>query len=95
MLERVASMAATEVLAEIRSTVDAELVLPIHVEDAAAFYLNEKRRTNDIVRKTGGSRRHGNGSKTDMALLQPGAKMMLRLQLYDLTNKLALYEQGA
>jgi len=56
------------------------MAMPLHVDDAATFYYNEKLQSI----RAGGSA---------VPLLQPGAKMMLRLHLFELTNKLALYEQ--
>ena len=98
MLDRVASMAATEVLTEVRSSVHPrELLLPLDVEDAATFYYNEKQYTDCIrsssseavgPRNVGGTKNGGT-----LVLLGPGAKMMLRLHLFELMNKLALYEQ--
>ena len=86
MLEKVTSLAATEVLTEIRSNVDNELITPLHVEDAATFYYNDKMRSSAAHRA---SRRGCNTS----VLLQPGAKMMMRLHLFDLMHKLSMYEQ--
>ena len=91
IVDKAASEAATEVLKEIRSSAatkegGGELLLPLHVEDAALFYYNEKMRHSS----SGGRTNIGDGSKQ---LLLPGAKMMLRLHLFGLTEKLALYEQ--
>ena len=86
MLEKVTSLAATEVLTEIRSNIDNELITPLHVEDAATFYYNDKMRSSAAHRA---SRRGCNTS----VLLQPGAKMMMRLHLFDLMHKLSMYEQ--
>ena len=80
MLEKVASMAATEVLSEIRSNVNDELIVPIMKEDAATFYFNEKMTMS-----------HSKSRNT--VLLHPGGKIMMRLHLFNLMNKLALYEQ--
>jgi len=79
MLEMVASMAATEVLTEIRSNMDHELITPFLAEDSAIFYYNEK------VRSAGNS----------SVLLHAGGKIQLRLHLFSLMNKLAQYEQQA
>ena len=87
MLEKVTSLAATEVLTEIRSNIDNnELITPLHVEDAATFYYNEKMRSSAAHRA---SRRGCNTA----VLLQPAAKMMMRLHLFDLMHKLSMYEQ--
>ena len=91
IVDKAASEAATEVLKEIRSSTatkegGGELLLPLHVEDAALFYYNEKMRRSS----SGGRTNIGDGSKQ---LLLPGAKMMLRLHLFGLMEKLALYEQ--
>ena len=53
MLDRAASMAATEVMIEIRSGVHPrELVLPLDVEGAATFYYNDKHCTEDRIRSS-------------------------------------------
>ena len=78
MLEKVASMAATEVLTEIRSNMDHDLITPILVEDSATFFYNEK------VQSAGIS-----------SLLLPGAKIMMRLHIFTLLQKLSMYEQQA
>ena len=53
MLDRAASMAATEVMIEIRSGVHPrELVLPLDVEDAAKFYYNDKHCAEDRIRSS-------------------------------------------
>ncbi|KAL7545058.1 hypothetical protein ACHAWF_008423 [Thalassiosira exigua] len=83
-MDRAASAAASEVLSEIRASAGRELVLPLHAEDAAAFYYSQ--------REYAGIRGSGRAGKS--VLLLPGAKMMLRLHLFDLTNKLAMYEQA-
>jgi len=75
------SAAAAEVLQEIRSKTDDELLLPIHMNDAASVYYHESLKTQE--------RRAG---KVDH--LRPGAKMMLRVHLFGLIQKLSLYEQG-
>ena len=86
-------MAATEVLTEIRSSVyPRELVLPADVEDAATFYYNEKHCTDRIRSSSSDAVRTRNAGGT-LVLFGPGAKMMLRLHLFELMNKLALYEQ--
>ena len=70
-----------------------ELVLPLDVEDAAAFYYNDNlykescisscSREAVVTRNVGGT----------LILLGPGAKRLSRLHLFELMNKLALYEQ--
>ena len=80
MLQKVASMAATEVLSEIRSNVNDELIVPFMNEDAATFYFNEKMLLS-----------HSKSRHT--VLLHPGGKIMMRLHLFNLLNKLSLYEQ--
>ena len=94
MLDRVVSMAATEVLTEIRSSVHPrELVLPADVEDAATFYYIGKH-CMDRIRNSSSSNAVGTRNVGGtLVLLGPGAKMMLRLHLFELMNKLALYEQ--
>ena len=77
LLEKVASMAATEVLTEIRSNMEHEIITPLNVEDSAIFFYNEK------VRSAGNS----------AVLLYPGAKIQLRLYVFTLMGKLAQYEQ--
>ena len=85
MLERVTSIAATEVLTEIRQIfTNSEMILPLQVEDAATFYYNEKAKSRS---------RTGMSSSNARVLLEPGGKMMLRLHLFELTSKLALYEK--
>jgi len=79
MLEKVASMAATEVLTEIRSNMGHELITPFLVEDSASFFFGEK------VRSAGNAN----------VLLYAGGKMMMRLHLFNLISKLAQYEQQA
>ena len=78
-----AAVVATQVLTEIRSSLlskNQDLGLPLNVEDAAAFYYNDIHSTREIW------------SEVNLLLL-PGAKVMLRLHLFDLMNKLAMYEQ--
>jgi hypothetical protein len=77
MLNKASSMAATEILTEIRSSVKHDLLIPLHVEDVAKFYCNEK---------------SDNADDTDARLLV-GAKIMLRLHLFGLMTKIALYER--
>ena len=76
MLEKIASMAATEVLTEIRSNMEHDLLTPFLVEDSATFFVSEK------VRSAGKS-----------SLLLPGGKIMMRLHVFSLLQKLSLYEQ--
>jgi hypothetical protein len=90
MIDKVVRQTATEVLSEIRASMDHELLLPLHVEDAASFYYTEKMRAAKRIRESRG--RTKSIGDTSMVLLQPGAKIMLRLHLFELTNKLALYE---
>ncbi|KAL3800512.1 hypothetical protein ACHAW5_009022 [Stephanodiscus triporus] len=89
MVDNASSMAATEVLAEIRSTIRHDLIIPLHVEDGAKFYYNKKICSDEDIR---GARRGKNAGDV-LVLLQPGAKMMLRLHLFDLMTKIALYER--
>ena len=77
MLNKASSMAATEILTEIRSSVKHDLLIPLHLEDVAKFYCNEK---------------SDNANDTDARLLV-GAKIMLRLHLFGLMTKIALYER--
>jgi len=103
MLERVASMAAAQVLAEIRFSIASpatsnEMILPLHVEDAAMFYYNEKMSRaayGSIHSRHRTSRREAEGEcgSGPCIFLGPGAKMMLRMHLFDLMNKLSMYEQ--
>ena len=90
MIDKVVRQTATEVLSEIRATMDHELLLPLHVVDAASFYYTEKTRAAKNIRESRG--RTKSVSDTSMVLLQPGAKVMMRLHLFELTNKLAHYE---
>ena len=80
VMAKIASLTAAEILTEIRSTADLEITLPIHVDDVATFYYNET-----MSMRAG--RNHGKS-----ALLRPGAKVMLRLHLFELVKKLTLYE---
>ena len=89
IMEKVASMAATEILTEIRSTTDSELIIPLHVDDVAAFYYNETRPRRDL--KTHEVLRNRD---SELYNLRPGAKIMLRLHMFDLIKKLTLYEQA-
>lgn len=82
MLDKVSSMAATEILTEIRSSVKHDLLIPLHVEDVAKFYSNEKMLISE----------DDNDCDTDARLLV-GAKIMLRLHLFGLMTKIALYER--
>eukprot|EP00985_Skeletonema_marinoi_P007965 scaffold3549_cov119-Skeletonema_marinoi.AAC.1 len=75
------SAAAAEVLQEIRSKADHDLLMPIHINDAASVYYHETLHSQE--------RRSG---KVDH--LRPGAKMMLRIHLFGLIQKLSMYEQG-
>ena len=85
MLDRVESMAATEVLTEARSSVHSgELVLPADVvEDEATFYCNEKHYTDRIRSEAVGTRNVGG----ILVLLGPGVKMMLLLHLFELNEQ--------
>jgi len=74
------SAAAAEVLQEIRSKTDDVLLIPIHINDAASLYYHETLGTRE--------RRVGK-----VEHLRPGAKMMLRIHLFGLIQKLSLYEQ--
>jgi hypothetical protein len=85
LLENASSSAATDVLTEIRSTVEHGLLIPLRVEDGAKFYFNEKIRSDEDLKCAW-------GVQSDVHL-QPGAKMMLRLHLFDLMTKIALYER--
>jgi len=69
------SAAAAEVLQEVRSNLDQDMLIPIHINDAAAVYYHEKMNSQEEY-------------------LRPGAKMMLRMHLFDLIQKLIVYEQG-
>jgi hypothetical protein len=69
------SAAAAEVLQEVRSKLDQDMLIPIHINDAAAVYYHEKMNSQEEY-------------------LRPGAKMMLRIHLFDLIQKLIVYEQG-
>jgi hypothetical protein len=75
------SAAAREVLQEIRSNMDHRMLIPIHVSDAAATYYQEKLNSQE---RCGSKQIH----------LLPGAKMMLRIHLFVLIQKLSMYEQG-
>lgn len=75
------SAAAAEVLQEIRSKTDDDLLMPIHTNDAASIYYHETLNTQD---PRAGKVYH----------LRPGAKMMLRIHLFGLIQKLSIYEQG-
>jgi len=76
----VTSKTATEILNEIRSSTDSDLTVPLHIDDAATFYYNETR-----------SRKVQSDPSKSLSLL-PGAKIMLRFQLFSLIKKLVLYE---
>ena len=97
MLEKVTSMAATEVLTEIRSNINnVELITPLHVEEAATFYYNDRMKSKAAAAAHHRASRRGSGGNNTAAetvLLLPGAKMMMRLHLFDLMHKLSLYEQ--
>lgn len=82
MLDKVSSMAATEILTEIRSSVKHDLLIPLHVEDVAKFYCDEKMLIAE----------DDNADDTDARLLV-GAKIMLRLHIFGLMTKIALYER--
>jgi len=86
LFDNASSMAATEVLTEIRSTIEHDLLIPLQVEDGANFFYNEK------IRSAEDARGDKNGGDV-LVLLQPGAKMMLRLHLFGLMTKIALYER--
>jgi hypothetical protein len=75
------SAAAAEVLQEIRSQADHDLLMPIHINDAASVYYHET--LNAQERRAG-----------KVVHLRPGAKMMLRIHLFGLIQKLSMYEQG-
>ena len=89
LFDNASSMAATEVLTEIRSTIEHDLLIPLHIEDGAIFFYNEKIRSAEDVHDARGDKNGGDV----LVLLQPGAKMMLRLHLFDLMTKIALYER--
>ncbi len=93
MIDKMTQQTATEVLTEIRSSIDHEILLPLHVDDTATFYYMDKLRSDACVRELR-SRRKSSVDTTSLVLIQPGAKIMMRLHLFDLTNKLALYEQA-
>lgn len=92
MLDKVTSMAATEVLTAIRSSVNRirRPVLPLDVEDTATFYYTRSIR---IASTSVGILAHLIRCWWYLVLLGPGAKMMLRRHLFELMNKLLLYEQ--
>lgn len=92
IIDTVVQETATEVLNEIRSSIDHELILPLHVEDAARFCYLDTLRCAKSIRELR-SRKKTTGD-VSMVLLQSGAKIMMRLHLFDLTNKLALCEQA-
>lgn len=92
IIDSVVQETATDVLNEIRSSIDHELLLPLHVEDAARFCYLDTLRSAKIIRESRGRRK--TAGDTSMVLLQSGAKIMIRLHLFDLTNKLALCEQA-
>ena len=75
------SAAAAEVLQEVRTNTDHDLLMPIHINDAATVYYHEKMNSQE---RCVGTVDH----------LRPGAKMMLRIHLFGLTQKLSMYEQG-
>ena len=89
LFDNASAMAATEVLTEIRSTIKHDLLIPLNVEDGAKHFYNEKNRSADDVHDARGDKHGGDV----LVLLQPGAKMMLRLHLFDMMTKIALYER--
>ena len=76
------STAAREVLQEVRSKMDHQLLLPIHMNDAAVVYLENL------------NSQHQRSGKVGDHFLRPGAKMMLRIHLFGLLQKLSMYEQA-
>ena len=71
--------AAAEILHEIRSKTDYDLLMPIHVNGAALIYYSQA--LNRKERRVG-----------KVEHLLPGAKMMLRMHLFELIQKLNMYE---
>jgi len=69
--------AATQIINEIRSTRAADLTMPIHLDEAASFYLRESHALHDSKKQQ---------------LLGPCAKMMLRVHFFGLVKKLSAFE---
>ena len=67
---------ANEIINEIRSTSAVDLTMPIHLDEAATFYLRESHAFNDHTH----------------SLLRPCAKLMLRVHFFGLIKKLSAYE---
>ena len=65
--------------------------MPLDVEDTAALYYNEKLYTEDRIGRCSREAVLTKNVDGTLILLGPGANMMLHL--FELTNKLALYEQ--
>jgi hypothetical protein len=93
-MDKIVQQTATEVLNEIRTSMDHELWLPLHVEDAATFYYTDKMRSTRSIRDSRSRKKNAGDNSSSLVLLQPGAKIMMRLHLFELTNQLALYEQS-
>lgn len=69
--------AATQIINKIRSTGAADLTMPIHLDEAASFYLRESHAFNDSNKPQ---------------LLGPCAKLMLRVHFFGLVKKLSELE---
>lgn len=76
--QRSKSSPAADIIREIRSTSAIDLMMPIHLDEAASLYLRETQALH-----------HSSGP----SLLRPCAKLMLRVHFFGLIKKLSAYEQ--
>jgi hypothetical protein len=77
MLHQSRSNPAADIIKEIRSTNAIELMMPIHLDEAATLYLREF---------------HGHHHNDQPSLLRPSAKLMLRVHFFGLIKKLSEQE---
>jgi hypothetical protein len=84
VVAKIESVAAAEILTEIRSTAAMDLTMPLHMNDVATVYYHE----------TTVMRARNMNSDITPAILRPCAKIMLRVHFYDLMKKLIMYEQA-
>jgi hypothetical protein len=76
--QRRESSPAADIIKEIRSTNAIDLTMPIHFDEAAAFFLRESQAANNC---------------NEPSLLRPCAKLMLHIHFFGLIKKLSAYEQ--